>query len=133
MREPIVLLLCSTLAACSAGEPLPPMDYVPPSIPILPAADGAVQHAVTDAKLAGPIEISDFRPTNFGPGRFLACIRGTSSDSRTSTYAAFFNNNMYMGLRLPVGSDCENQSYRPFVPVPPPKPVPKKPARKART
>jgi hypothetical protein len=109
------------------------MDYVSPSMPILPAADGAVQHAVADAKLTGPIEISDFRPTNFGPGRFVACIRGTSSDSRTSTYAAFFNNNTYLGVRLPVGSDdCEHQSYHPFVPAPPPKPALQKLARKAR-
>jgi hypothetical protein len=132
MRAPIVLVLCSTLGACSAGEPPPPMDYVPPSMPALPAASASVQVAAADAKLTGAIEISDFRPTDFGPGRFVACIRGTSNDNRTNTYAAFFNNNTYLGVRLPVGSDdCEHQNYHPFVPAPPPKP--QKPAKKART
>jgi hypothetical protein len=135
MRAPLVLVLCSTLGACSAGEPPPPMDYIPPSVPALPAADAAVKTAIAESKLIGAVEISDFRPTDFGPGRFVACIRGTSSDSRTNTYAAFFNNNTYLGVRLPVGSDdCEHQNYHPFVPyVPPAKPVPKKPLRRART
>jgi hypothetical protein len=132
MRAPIVLVLCSTLGACAAGEPLPPMDYIPPSVPTLPAADSAVKSAIAESKLIGAVEISDFRPTDFGPGRFVACIRGTSNDSRTNTYAAFFNNNTYLGVRLPVGSDdCEHQNYHPFVPAPPPKP--QKTAKKART
>jgi hypothetical protein len=50
---------------------------------------------LSEAKLMGPIEISDFRPTNYGPGRFMVCIRGVSNDSRTGTYVVFFNNNAY--------------------------------------
>jgi hypothetical protein len=62
-----------------------------------------------------PIEISDFRPTNNGPGRFMVCIRGVSNDSRTGTYVVFFNDNTYLGLRLPVILDhCEKQNCRPF-------------------
>ena len=120
MRAPIVLLLCCTLAACSTGEPAPPVVYVPPSMPTMPAAGPGIQAAVAVAKLLGPIEISDFRPTNFGPGRFMVCIRGVSNDSRTGTYVVFFNNNEYVGLRLPaILDECEKQAYRPFVPEPP--------------
>jgi hypothetical protein len=135
MGSALAVVACLALTACSVGEPLPPLSYEPPSMPTLPAANGAVKLAVADAKLSGAIEISDFRLADFGPGRFMACIRGTSNDDRTNAYTVFFNNNSYMGLRLPVGSDdCAHQSYHPFVPdVPPAKPVPKKAAKKART
>jgi hypothetical protein len=75
MRAPIVMVLCSTLGACSAGEPPPPMDYISPSVPALPAADAAVQTAIAQSKLIGAVEISDFRPTDFGPGRFVKATR----------------------------------------------------------
>jgi hypothetical protein len=84
MRAPMVMVLCSTLGACSAGEPPPPMDYIPPSVPARPATDAAVQTAIVEAKLIGAVEISDFRSTDFGPGRSVACIRGTSNDSPTN-------------------------------------------------
>jgi hypothetical protein len=131
----LAAVACLALAACDSGVPAPPVVYVPPSMPTLPAAGPGIHAAVAEAKLLGPIEISDFRPTDFGPGRFKVCIRGVSNDSRTGTYVVFFNNNDYVGLRLPVIlDDCEHQNYRPFVPdVPPAKPVPKKPAKKART
>jgi hypothetical protein len=130
----LAAVACLALAACDSGVPAPPVVYVPPSMPTFPAANAGIKEAIGYAKLLPPIEISDFRPTDFGPGRFVACIRGVSNDYRTGTYAVFFNNNQLLGLRLPVGSDCEHQNYRPFVPdVPPAKPVPKKPAKKART
>jgi hypothetical protein len=70
---------------------------------------------VAEAKLLGTIEISDFRPTDHGPGRFMVCIRGVSNDFRTGTYVVFFDNNAYMGLRLPAILDgCEKQTYHPF-------------------
>jgi hypothetical protein len=118
MRAPIVLLLCSTLAACagSTDEPaLPPVVYLPPSMPTFPAANVGIKDAVAAAKLMPPIEISDFRPTDFGLGRFMACLRGISNDSRTGTYVVAFNNNTLVVLRLPVILDhCEKQNYHPF-------------------
>jgi hypothetical protein len=112
---PIAPLLCSTLTACDPGVPPPPVVYVPPSMPTLPAASPGIQAVVAEAKLLGPIEISDFRPTDRGPGRFMVCVRGVSNDSRTRTYVVFFNNNEYRGSRLTVIlDDCEKQNYHPF-------------------
>jgi hypothetical protein len=63
--------------------------------------------------------MSDLRHTDHGPGAFILCIRGVESKyKRVVTYAVFFDNNDYKGLRLPVMiDDCEKQDYRPFVPV----------------
>jgi hypothetical protein len=135
MRAPTLLLLCSALAACSDSESLPPMDpYVPPSMPTAQILSKGITQAVTDAKLMGPIEMSDLRPTDHGPGPFMLCIRGVSNDSRTGTYAVFFNEKAYAGLRLPaILEGCEHQNYLPFVPIAAPqKPAPAKPTGKAR-
>jgi hypothetical protein len=131
MRAPVVLLLCFTLAACSQSENLPPMQpYVPPSMPSAEALSKGIKQAVTDAKLTGTIEMSDVRPTDRGPGPFVLCIRGVSNDSRTGTYAVFFDDKDYKGLRLPTGLDgCEKQNDRPFIPVAD-KPVGPKPRAK---
>jgi hypothetical protein len=119
MRALILMLLCCTLAACSDSVDLPPMDpYAPPSMPTAQILSGGIKQAVTDAKLTGAIEISDLQPTDHGPGPFMLCMRGGSSDSRTGIYAVFFNEKVYTGLRLPVILDgCEKQNYRPFVPA----------------
>lgn len=113
----LAALTCLTLAACSTGEPAPPVVYVPPSMPTTEAVGKGIKQAATDAHFIGPIEMSDLRPTDHGPGHFMLCIRGVSNDSRTGTYEVFFDNNTYMGLRLPAILDaCEKQNYRP-VPI----------------
>jgi hypothetical protein len=110
----LAAVACLTLAACDPGVPAPPVVYVPPSMPTLPAAIPGIKAAAAEAKFIGPIEMSDFRPTDHGPGHFMLCIRGVSNDSRTGTYVVFFDNNNYMGLRLPAILDaCEKQNYRP--------------------
>ena len=85
-------------------------------MPTTEAVGKGIKQAATEAKLTGPIEMSDLRETDHGPGRFLLCIRGVESkNNRVVTYAVFFDNNDYKGLRLPVIlDDCEKQSYRPF-------------------
>jgi hypothetical protein len=114
MGSALAVLAC-LVAACSTGEPAPPVVYVPPSMPSLPAAGPGIKAAAADAKLIGQIEISDFRPIDNGPGRFMVCIRGVSNDIRTGTHVVFFNNNDYVGSRLPVILDrCEKQNYRPI-------------------
>jgi hypothetical protein len=121
VRAPIVLVLCSTLAACSTSESLPPTQpYVPPSM--MPTTHKQCdQVGCTEAHLTGPIEMSNLRLTDHGPGHFMLCIRGVSNDSRTGTYEVFFDNNSYMALRLPAILDaCEKQNYRP-IPVEPEK------------
>jgi hypothetical protein len=105
---------CLTLAACDPGVPAPPAVYIPPSMPTTQAITNVIKLAATEAHLTGPIEMSDLRPTDHGPGHFMLCMRGGSNDSRTGTYAVFFDNNNYMGLRLPVILDaCEKQNYYP--------------------
>jgi hypothetical protein len=90
--------------------------YVPPTMPITEVAGKGIKQAAGEAKLTDPIEISDFRQTDHGPGRFIASMRGLESQyHRIVTYAAFFDNNEYKGLRMPVIlDDCEKQNYRPF-------------------
>ena len=120
MRKAFAVLGCLTLAACSwADDPsIPP--YVSPSMPTTEAAGKGVKQAAADAHLTAPIEISDLRATDHGPGRFIMCIRGVESKyHRVVTYACHLrrvlDNNDYKGLRLPVILDeCEKQSYRPF-------------------
>jgi hypothetical protein len=115
----LAAMVCLTLAACSTGEPAPPVVYVPPSMPTTEAIGKGIKQAATDAHLIGPLEMSDLRPNDHGIGHFMLCIRGVSNDSRTGIYAVFFDNNNYVGLRLPAILDaCEKQNYRPFVPEP---------------
>jgi hypothetical protein len=109
-------LLCSTLAACaSPAEPPLMKAYVAPSMPTTAAASEGIKKAVTDEKLTGPIEMSDLRETEHGPGRFVLCIRGVDLKyRRVGTYAVFFDNNDYKGSRMSVMiDDCEKQDYRP--------------------
>ena len=116
MRASVALLFYFTLAACSPGVQLPPPVYVPPSMPSTTAASAGIKQAATDAELIDPIEISELRQTDHGPGRFFLCIRGVESKSRrVRTYAVFFDNNDYKGLRSSVILDgCEKPDYRPF-------------------
>jgi hypothetical protein len=109
----LAAVACLALPACDPGVPAPPVVYVPPSMPTTEVLGKAIKLAATEAHLTGPIEISDLRPTDHGPGHFMLCIRGVSNDSRTGTYEVFFDNNTYMGLRLPAILDaCEKQNYR---------------------
>jgi hypothetical protein len=55
--------------------------------------------AAADAQLTAPMEMSDLRETDHGPGRFLLCMRVLEPKSnRVVTYAVFFDNNDYKGL-----------------------------------
>jgi hypothetical protein len=88
-------------------------EYTPPSMPTMEALGKGIKQAATEAKLINPM--SDFRQTDHGPSSFLLCIRGVESKyRRVVTYAVFFDNDVYKGLRLPVIlDDCEKQNYRP--------------------
>jgi len=116
MRAPVALLFCSMLAACSfAGDTSIIKPYIEPSLPSLEAARTGVKQAAGEAKITGPIEMSDLRQADHGPGSFMLCMRGLEPASgKIRTYAVFFNNNDYKGSRLPVVlDDCERQNYRP--------------------
>jgi len=87
--------------------------YVGPSMPTTTALIAGVKQAAAEAHLAAPLEMSDLRPTDHGPGHFMVCIRGIPNDIRTGFYAAFFDD-VYKGSRLPVIFErCETQNYRP--------------------
>ena len=112
-----VALLCLALAACSPQvEPTFIGTYVPPSAPTLAAIREGIKKAVAEEKLTGFIEMSDLRQSDHGPGRFELCIRGTRSESSPRrTYAVFFSNDDYKGVRMSVMiDDCEKQDYRPL-------------------
>ena len=136
----LLVLLCSTLAACSTPEGLSSIPYVPPSKPTMAAATKGIVQAVAEEKLSGPIEMSDLRQTDHGPGRFMLCIRAVGpKDSRAATYAVFFDNDDYKGTRMSVIMDyCENQAYQPHIgataapSVTPPSPAPTPPVEKHR-
>jgi hypothetical protein len=59
---------------------------------------------------------ADLRQSDHGPGRFLECMRGAESEfSLRRTYAVFFDNEDYKGVRMSVMiDDCEKQDYRPL-------------------
>jgi len=114
LRDALVLV-CFTLAACAPAVELPIPVYVPPSMPTEAAAAEGIKKATAEEKLTGPIERSDLRQTDHGPGRFVLCIRGVDAKyRRVGTYAVFFDNNDYKGARISVMiDDCEKQNYRP--------------------
>jgi len=56
--------------------------YIPPSMPSMTAASEGIKKAATEAKLIDPIEISDLRQSDHGPGRFILCMRGVDSKYR---------------------------------------------------
>jgi hypothetical protein len=91
--------------------------YVPPSPPTLAAIREGIKKAAIEEKLTGFIEMSDLRQSDHGPGRFVLCIRGAESASGPSrSYAVFFENEDYKGVRmLVIIDDCEKQDYRPFL------------------
>ena len=117
MSGALVVPICFTLAACSpAAETLTIGAYVPPSMPTMVAASEGIKRTTLEEKLTGPIETSDLRETDHGPGRYVLCIRGVESIyRRVRTYAVFFDNNDYKGSRMSVMiDDCKKQDYRPF-------------------
>ena len=112
----LLILLCLTLSACSSAlESAIIGPYVAPSAPTLAAALKGAKQAVAEEKLTGFIEISNVRGADHGPGRFVLCLRGASGFSPRRTYAAFFDDDSYKGVRLAVMvDDCERQDFRPF-------------------
>jgi hypothetical protein len=112
-----VVLPCLALAACSTQpESTIITSYVPPSAPTLAAVREGVKQAAIEEKLTGSLEMSILRQSDHGPGRFVLCIRGTGSASDPRrTYAVFFENDDYKGVRMSIiVDDCEKQDYGPL-------------------
>ena len=115
IRAALLALVCFTLTACSTGLDSQAA-YVPPSMPTMVAIAKGAKQAAEEAKLKPPLQISDLRQTDHGPGRFMLCMRAMDPKSNlVTTYAVFFNNDEYKGERLPaILDECEKQSYRPL-------------------
>jgi hypothetical protein len=110
------------LSACA-----PPSTYTPPSPPMQAAVIAGVKKAASEAKLGPPLEMSDVRPTDHGPGRYFVCVREASSTSEQHTvYSVFYDNDEYKGARVSVIVDaCEVQAFAPIYTEPSPSPSPK--------
>ena len=157
MRDCRVMLLGLLLSACSSDKVeigVSPVVYVPPSAPTQDAVINGLKAAASEAKLTAPLEVSTVRPTDHGPGRFFACLKGTmlpssspkaaaddsarepsifsqpppsSSEPRVVYYSVFFDNDVYKGTRQSVIIEtCETQQFIPVNLSPPPAP-PKSP------
>ena len=147
------MLLGLLLSACSSDKiDVPPVVYVPPSPPTQDAVITGLKAAASEAKLTAPLEVSTVRPTDHGPGRFFACLKGTmlpspspkaaaddsahqpppsSSEPRVVYYSVFFDNDAYMGTRQSVIMEaCETQQFTPVDLSPPPAPPKSSPKRK---
>lgn len=111
----LALAGCSVLGSDSSS---PPPAYVPPSAPSPQAQLKGVANAAKVEKLTGVLEISDLRPSDVGPGRWMICLRGWR-DSKPTYFSVFFNDETYKDVRLSIiREQCELQSYRPTGPLP---------------
>ena len=119
----LVVVAGFAVAGCSLVGPDivdPPHSYVPPNQPSLEAQLRGIAKAAKDEKLSGALEISDLRTSDFGPGRYMMCVRGARASGPVDFYAVFFQDDEYKGVRLSVITEhCEHQSFRPSGPLPP--------------
>jgi len=105
-----------------APTELPDVSWAHPEAGLSAAGYGAAatregaRKAVAEEKLTGLIEISEVRESDHGPGRFIVCLRGAEqASSPRRTYAVFFDDEIYKGVRLSVMvDDCEKRDFRPF-------------------
>lgn len=117
----LIIAAALALAGCSvlgsSDNSSPPPTYVPPSPPSLQVQLKGVASAAKAEKLTGELEISDLRPSDIGPGRWMICLRGWR-DSKPAYFSLFFNET-YNDVRLSIiHEQCEIQSYRPTGPLP---------------
>jgi hypothetical protein len=114
------------LVACSSVPEAPQPEYLNPSPPTEKAIVANVLGVAKAAKMTDPLEISDVRPTNFGPGRYFVCLREANPPPNKPPryYSVFFDNDAYKGDRMSaIMEKCETQAYRPL-PAPAPAAVP---------
>jgi hypothetical protein len=120
MLRPAAILLSLMLAACSSDPGLPASiyaPYVPPSPPTQKAIVPVATAAAAEAKLTAPLQISDVRQTDHGPGQYFICLREANPppDKRQRYYSVFFDNDTSKGSRLSVIMDeCETQAFSPL-------------------
>jgi hypothetical protein len=76
----LVVVTALALAGCSlinSDAPGPdPVESVRPNPPTRPAVLQGIVQAAKEEGLTGALEISDLRASDFGPGRWMICLRG---------------------------------------------------------
>ena len=105
----LLLSACSMWADTSLAPPL--VESIGP--PSHEAMQKGIQTVVTEAKLAGPIEISALRKADHGPGDYFICLREAtpSPEKQHPIYSVFFDST-YKGSRQSVILEgCEQQQY----------------------
>jgi hypothetical protein len=121
-----VVALSLLLGACSTSPDLDIPAYKPPGAPGSAAIARGTKQAAGEEKLKGPLEVSEVRPTDHGPGPYFVCVREANpSSGKLQTYSAFFSDDTYKGVRQSVlMEDCGTQSYTPMADVPAPAATP---------
>jgi hypothetical protein len=115
----LVPMSAAVLAAC--GTALPPAIDTPIAPPTPEKALTGAYQAVDEERLTGYIEASAVREgKSLGPGEYMLCLRGSPSPMvPRRTYAVFFSNDEYKGVRLSIMLDeCEKQEFSPLAAKP---------------
>jgi hypothetical protein len=117
MRIPFCIQLVAAgllLGACSSDVNVPI-----PGLPEAPQPPGEVdvrtnaKKAAAEAKLNGPIEISEIRRVERGPGEFYVCVRAIND--RRNTFTVAYVKNAYSYIRRSViMEECGSQQYSPL-------------------
>ena len=108
----LALAGCSLMSLGTQGQD-EPTKYVPPNPPRRPAELQGVAKAAKEEGLTGGLEISDLHTSDFGPGRWMICLRG-ERNSKPAYFGVYFDNEDYKGVRQSViGEDCEHATYVP--------------------
>jgi hypothetical protein len=123
-RNWLVVTMSAALLAACGGVDIPPAVDTPLVAPTPEKALEGARKAADEEKLTGLIEVSAVREgKSLGPGDYMLCLRGSPSPLEPHrTYAVFFNNDEYRGVRLSIILDeCESQAFNPLPPKPEPK------------
>jgi hypothetical protein len=121
-----VVALGLMLSACSSTPDLEIPTYRPPAPPSEAAIAKGARQAAGEEKLKGPIEISEVRHTDHGPGSYFFCLRETNpSIPKPQTYSVYYDDDSYRSVRQSVLMEsCGTQSYTPVADAPAPAATP---------
>jgi hypothetical protein len=106
-------LIAVLLGGCSSTDTPQPI-YTPPVPPTQAAVIKGLGQAISEEKIAAPIEISALRRVEFGGfGRYFVCMRQLNPTSeRHFVYSVFYDNEDYKGVRQSVIMEhCEAEAF----------------------
>jgi hypothetical protein len=109
----IGFLIAVLLSGCSSTDTPQPI-YTPPVPPTQAAVIKGLSQAISEEKIAAPIEISALRRVEFGGfGSYFVCMKQVNPTSeRHFVYSVFYNNEDYKGVRQSVIMEhCEVEAF----------------------